>query len=256
MVIEVLGQKYKCGCEKGLSELKVPGILVRLNSIIEWDFCVFPIESKETDEEEEVVIGQDDDGNDIKEKVKKVIQVENRKFLGEDPELKPGNVFLYKGQIIAVDSPDRLILIVSETGYNALNRVYEENIKTEIDLLYNNYYIYSVNYEVVEDGVIPPEFDMTYSVPYNLYNVWKERFVNGRGFLEKGLCLKATMESEDFVFPVDFIMTDWDIRYKSSQFSEDEEDIVKLATHELLSWFYETYRRVKPLERKKESDNS
>ena len=43
-------------------------------------------------------------------------------------------------------------------------------------------------------------------------------------------------------------MTDWNIKYKSSQLEQDE---VGLAVNELLSWFYENYRRVKPLERNK-----
>lgn len=250
MIIEVLSQKYKCGCERGLSELKIPGILNNLNAVIEWDFCRFPLERKELDETEEVVVGQDDDGNDIKESRKKVVEFENKEFLGEDPELKPGNVFLYKGQVIAVDSPDRLILVVSETGFNSLERIYNENMKTEFDLLFNDYQIDSVKYEVIEDGIVPDEFDVTYHVPYSLYNIWKERFLTGRGFLEKGLCLKVIMIADDFFFPVEFIMTDWNVRCKSSQFEEGDEEMIGFAVKELLSWFYENYRRVKPLDRK------
>lgn len=248
MIIEVLAQKYKCGCERGMAELRISEILSKLNAIIEWDFCRFPLIEEETDEEEEVVVGTDDSGNEIKETKKKIITVEKRDFLGDDPELKPGDVFLYKGQVIAVDSPERLILIVSETGYGALDRIYEESMKVEFDLLFNDYQINDVKYEVVENGTVPEEFDETYPVPYNLYNIWKERFLAGRGFLEKGLCLKVTMDAEDFIFPVDFIMTDWNIKYKSSQLEQDE---VGLAVNELLSWFYENYRRVKPLERNK-----
>lgn len=254
MIIEILNQKYKCGCEKGMAELKVPGILLKLNSIIEWDFCVFPQKVEELDETEEVVIGTDDSGNEIKETRKKTVIIEDRNFLGEDPELKPGNVFLYKGQVIAVDSPDRLILIVSETGCGALDRIYEENMKTEFDLMFNDYQIENVTYKVVEDGVIPPEYDMTFPVPYNLYNIWKERFVAGRGFLEKGLCLEVTMEAEEFIFPVNFIMTDWNIRYKSDQFEEGNEEMVEVAIKELLSHFYESYQRIKPLERHKDNE--
>lgn len=253
MVIEVLGQKYRCGCERGMSAVEEDELLVKLNTIIEWDFCRFPIELKETDEDEEVVVGTDDQGNEVKETRKKVVEAENREFLGPDPELKPGNVFLFKGQVIAVDSPTRLVLIVSETGYGALDRIYEENIKTEIDLLFNDYIIDDVTYNVLEDGKIPPEYDEVYPVPYNLYKIWKERFLEGRGFLEKGLALQVTMDAEDFVFPLDFVMTDWNVRYKSTQLEPDE---VGIAVKELLSWFYENFRRIKALERKQESSNS
>lgn len=46
MIIEVLAQKYRCGCEKGMADLVIPGILVKLNAVIEWDFCRFPEEIK------------------------------------------------------------------------------------------------------------------------------------------------------------------------------------------------------------------
>lgn len=41
MIIEVLAQKYRCGCEKGMADLVIPGILVKLNAVIEWDFADF-----------------------------------------------------------------------------------------------------------------------------------------------------------------------------------------------------------------------
>lgn len=58
------------------------------------------------------------------------------------------------------------------------------------------------------------------------------------------------MIADDFFFPVEFIMTDWNVRCKSSQFEEGDEEMIGFAVKELLSWFYENYRRVKPLERK------
>lgn len=216
MIIEVLAQKYRCGCEKGMADLVIPGILVKLNAVIEWDFCRFPEEIKH-------------------EK--------------KDPELKPGNCFLYKGQVIAVDSADRLILVVSETGYGALDRIYEENFKTEFEMIFNDYEIEDVKWEVNDTGEVPTEYDETYKVPYNLYNIWKERFVSGRGFLSPGLCLKVVMTSDSFIMPLEFYMLEWSIRYKSSQLEPDE---VEYATKQLLSWFYDNYKRVKPLERRKD----
>lgn len=122
MIIEVLAQKYRCGCEKGMADLVIPGILVKLNAVIEWDFCRFP---------EEIKHEKKDSADENSEEIE--VRTELRDFLGEDPELKPGNCFLYKGQVIAVDSADRLILVVSETGYGALDRIYEENFKTEFE---------------------------------------------------------------------------------------------------------------------------
>lgn len=42
MVIEVLKNKYKCGCNRGTADLKKAGILDKLNAIIEWDISRFP----------------------------------------------------------------------------------------------------------------------------------------------------------------------------------------------------------------------
>lgn len=242
MIIEVLSQKYRCGCERGMAEFVLPGILIKLNSIIEWDFCRFP---------EEIVQEKADPTDENSQVVER--KIEKRNFLGDDPELKPGNCFLYKGQVIAVDSEDRLILIVSETGYGALDRIYEENLKTEFEMMFNEFNVEDVKWEVEESGIIPDEFDEVYQVPYNYYNIWKERFVAGRGFISPGLCLKVTIESDTFWGPLDFYMLDWSVRYKSSQLEPDE---VEYAVKELLSWFYDHYKRIKALERQTEKENN
>ena len=239
MIIEVLSQKYNCGCNKGMTAIEKPNLLSRLNMVIEWDFCRFP---------EKVVKEKSDPNNPDSEEIEKL--VENREFLGAEPELKPGNVFLYKGQVIAVDSEDRLVLIVSETGYGALERIYEDDFKVEFELIFNDYSVNDVTWKVVEDGVISNDYDITHPVPYNLYNIWKERFIAGRGFLEHGLCIETTIDSDDFVFPIDVIMTDWDVRFKSTQIDEEDTELMDLVTKEILSWFYENYKRVKVLERK------
>lgn len=242
MIIEVLSQKYRCGCERGMAEFVLPGILIKLNSIIEWDFCRFP---------EEIVQEKADPTDENSQVVER--KIEKRNFLGDDPELKPGNCFLYKGQVIAVDSEDRLILIVSETGYGALDRIYEENLKTEFEMMFNEFNVEDVKWEVEESGIIPDEFDEVYQVPYNYYNIWKERFVAGRGFISPGLCLKVTMESDTFWGPLDFYMLDWSVRYKSSQLEPDE---VEYAVKELLSWFYDHYKRIEALERQTEKEDN
>lgn len=242
MIIEVLSQKYRCGCERGMAEFVLPGILIKLNSIIEWDFCRFP---------EEIVQEKADPTDENSQVVER--KIEKRNFLGDDPELKPGNCFLYKGQVIAVDSEDRLILIVSETGYGALDRIYEENLKTEFEMMFNEFNVEDVKWEVEESGIIPDEFDEVYQVPYNYYNIWKERFVAGRGFISPGLCLKVTMESDTFWGPLDFYMLDWSVRYKSSQLEPDE---VEYAVKELLSWFHDHYKRIKALEGQTEKEDN
>ena len=239
MIITVLSQIYKCGCNRGITAIEKSSLLPKLNAIIEWDLCEFPTKLEKTVEKE-----TDEEGKEIE--VEKEVEVEDRNFLGEnEPELKPGNCFLLNGQVIAVDSVDRLVLIVSETGAGALNRLWKECIEPEIDLVFNSYDTEKVDWKVVEENqdVVENEYDQTYKVPYNLYKIWKDHFVEGRGFLKRGLMIEAKMESDNFIFPIDFLLEDWSIKYKSLQLEEDE---VEYAVKECLCWFYNKYPRIKP----------
>lgn len=244
MIITVLTQKYKCGCNRGITALEKPSLLPKLNSIIEWDLCEFP-----TKLEKKKVIVKNDDGKNVEEEQE--IEVEDRNFLGDDPELKPGNCFLFEGQVIAVDSNDRLILLVSETGNGALDRIYEETIKPEIELTFNGFEDTNAKWEVPDDPkTLLEQFDGEYKVPYHLYKIFKDHFVAGRGFLKTGMVIKATMESDNFVFPIEFCMLDWKIKYKTSQLEEDE---IESAAIELLSWFYSNYPRISAPKKKSET---
>ena len=42
MLIQVIGQKYQCGSNIGLYYHDQEGYLKDLNSLIEWDKCIFP----------------------------------------------------------------------------------------------------------------------------------------------------------------------------------------------------------------------
>lgn len=242
MIITVLSQKYKCGCNRGITAIEKSSLLLKLNAIIEWDLCEFP---EKIEIQTEKVTETDDEGNQVEKEVKNEVKVEMRDFLGDEPELKPGNCFLLNGQVIAVDSVDRLVLIVSETGAGALNRLWEECIEPEINLVFNSYDTEKVDWKVVEENqeAVEKEYDQTYKVPYNLYKIWKDHFVEGRGFLKKGLMIEAKMESDTFVFPVELLLEDWSVKYKSLQLEEDE---VEYAVKECLCWFYNKYPRIKP----------
>ena len=241
MIIEVLSGKYECNSEVGITKIKKPLLLLKLNSIIEWEFCKFPVEKTKIENPNKL---KDDDQDYI------IVEEEKRDFLGEDPELKPGNKFCINGQIIAVNSEDELVLLFSNTGYMALDRIYDEIFKTEFDLMFGGTKVISVDWKVNDTGEIPEEFDEEYYPPYCQYSIWKDRFLSGRGFVEKGLSINVRLDSENFIFPVDLIMKDWSVKYKSSQFIEDEEignEFIQLAVTDTLAWFYLNYPRVKPI---------
>ena len=167
MIITVLSQIYKCGCNRGITAIEKSSLLPKLNAIIEWDLCEFPTKLEKKVEKE-----TDEEGKEIE--VEKEVEVGDRNFLGEnEPELKPGNCFLLNGQVIAVDSVDRLVLIVSETGAGALNRLWKECIEPEIDLVFNSYDTEKVDWKVVEENqnVVENEYDQTCKVTSNIYKI-------------------------------------------------------------------------------------
>lgn len=263
MVIEVLSQKYKCGCNRGLAKLEEPDLLSKLNIIIEWDLCKFPTKIEEVDGETEVDV-LDDSGNPTgekrKEKVKK--EVEDREFLGNEPELVPGNTFLLDGQVIAVDSENALVLVLSQTGYMSLQRVWDDLIKPEIELVYNDYPVNSVTWKCLETA---PDFDNEYNIeariPFNLYSQWTSHFVDGREDLkrdqENKLYIECVLDSDDFLFPIHLILTDHTAFVRDLEFDEEDKEEMNRAVKETIAWFIENYpRSINPLDIEKQKQES
>lgn len=254
MVIEVLSQKYLCDCNKGIYKLQKPGILGKLNAIIEWDFCKFPRKERDDSEltSDELALKEklnnisnipEDEANELLSdalNLENTFTVEDRSFLGDDPELKPGNCFLFRGQVIAVNDNDSLVLVVSETGALALDRIWAEHIEPELKLMFNTYETGSVTHEPVDINNIPENLE-TYNAPYSLYKIWKDKYVKGRGYLEKGMCIKTVIESDTTFFPVTLYLLDWTVKYNPEEIEEDQ---IETVVHELLSWFYEKYPRL------------
>ena len=46
MIITVLPNKYRCGSNKGITSIEYPGLVVKLNQIINWDLSKFPLKPK------------------------------------------------------------------------------------------------------------------------------------------------------------------------------------------------------------------
>ena len=215
MIITVLRDKYNCGSNRGITYIDQPNLVGKLNQIINWNLSTFPFKIKEKPEDPDV---------------------EDREFLGKEPELKPGNMFVYDGQVIACDSKDRLILVLSETGALALKRIYENIISLEFDLKFN-YENPHVTFEKDDKANIPADYE-EYTVPYYLMMTFKNNFLLGRDFPRKGLCLKAVLDSDNYVLPTTIYITDWTLKY--NPLIIDKEQIPDTAK-ELFSWFYNKF---------------
>lgn len=214
MVFEVLTQKYKCGCGMGAAELKVPGILDKINELAEWDLVKFP-RTRQHDVEV--------NGETVP------VMLEDRKYLGDDPKLEPGHCIFLGGQVIAFDSPDRMVLVISETGGRSLKRIYEEWIEAEWELTNEIENTIGFDYEDIEE-VDESEYDGTMPIPYSYYRVWKNLYLNGE---EKKIAVKL----DGGFFPTHIVLDKWDIKYKTDEWEEGELDVLEYLVLGVLSWF-------------------
>ena len=260
MVIEVLAQKYKCGCNRGLAKFEEPDLLSKLNIIIEWDLCKFPSKVEEVDGDVEVDV-LDENGNPTGEKKKEKVEkeVEDRNFLGDDPELVPGNMFLLDGQVIAVDSENTLVLVLSQTGYMSLQRVWDDLIKPEIELVYNDYPVNNVTWKCLDS--FNEDYNIEARIPFKLYSQWTSHFVDGRTDLKRDqdgkLNIECVLDSDDFLFPIHLILTDHTAFVKDVEFDEEDGEEMNRAVVETLAWFIENYpRSINPLEVEKQKQES
>lgn len=260
MVIEVLAQKYKCGCNRGLAKFKEPDLLSKLNIIIEWDLCKFPSKTEEVDGDVEVDV-LDENGNPTGEKKKEKVEkeVEDCNFLGDDPELVPGNMFLLDGQVIAVDSENTLVLVLSQTGYMSLQRVWDDLIKPEIELVYNDYPVNNVTWKCLDS--FNEDYNIEARIPFKLYSQWTSHFVDGRTDLKRDqdgkLNIECVLDSDDFLFPIHLILTDHTAFVKDVEFDEEDGEEMSRAVVETLAWFVENYpRSINPLEVEKQKQES
>lgn len=240
MVIEILNKKYRCGCERGMAEIKKPHILTDLNAIIEWKFCTFPDKIINPNYKPEF----DESGKLKNPPVRGTDIAEDREFLGKNPELKPGNCFIVDGgQVIAVDSEDRLILIVSETGHGALDRIWKEKISPEMDMLFNDSDVENATFNLVTLQDIPEEYVKSVTPDFSRYKIWKERFIPGRTTDGPDFVLKVEVEHPDLLFPITIYMRHWSVLYNSEDF--ENSSMAKDIIDQTIDWFYMNCPRIK-----------
>ena len=232
MIIELTAQKYKVGCGKGLDMYEEPNLLDKLNYIIEWDFCKMPVSLVETVEQE---VGG--------EKLKINIYEEDKNRV---TELKVGDTFLFNGQVFAIDSEERIVLVVSGTGRGALGRFIEEVFHPEYKMMYGNRDV-DVDWELHDED--RGEFDTSLSVPYIDYRIWRDRFVAGREDLVKrkkdnAIQVKATVKVEGFLLPIEIILGDWEAYYRSDEFDEEDREMLEEVVRYTLANFVRKYERL------------
>lgn len=156
MIIEFSDIKYQPGHARNCATFKKQNILRYINFILEKDFIKFPENHPE--------------------------------------ELIPGDVFLFQNQVIAVESEDELLLVFSETGGNALQRIYTEYIESELTImspspfeaevpgLEDEEFGPKISWEAVNS--VPKECKETWTAPFGVYRLFKNKLIPGRGFIK------------------------------------------------------------------------
>ena len=221
MVIEISNATYRKGYGQRLDSVSIPGLLAKLNALIEWDHCQFPPKQKEGTEDE---------------------WEEDRNFLGAEPELRVGLAFKYGNQLLALEDENTLVMVMSETGIGGLQRVWKEKIIPEIDIVFNSSDPEDLNLEKAELSDIPEEW-VEKKIPYEVMKLLRDKMMPGRDELFKTpICTKVTMKSGTIFFPIHLYLTDWGFRYDPAELEEDELDFVE---KELVAGLYNKFPRIK-----------
>lgn len=209
--------------KKGHPTVSIPDLLTKLNCIIEWEFCKWPLkEGSETERDE--------------------------KYLGDVPEFKPGDVFSLGGngnlQVIRIIDNDTIGLEHTETTGLALTRIWEEQIKPEIELFFNSNTTSSqIEIEDIDTIFIPADFTASHQIPSYLYQLWRDRCLYGRDWLRENHCLKIVNQSEFTIFPVTYYLTGYRILFNPQDLEGMGDDFVKGLIWETMDWFYNNYTR-------------
>ena len=237
MVITKLLEKYKVGCGRGMSAIKEKNLGLILNSVIDWDNSLVVEETTETDE----------DGNPVK----KI----GKSRLGA--LLEPGDCFCIgtdteKARVVlAIDQEDQLVCVVNDTGPMALQRIWDEKVMPEYELMHHRYDKVEVkSWEPKNTATDFPADDKIIEVPVNKnkYRLWKEKFLRNRGncsFPEAFLELKV-ISDDTFGMEVPLYLTKYTVYTDKSSMFADMTDFMADLVSLTIEWLYNEIPEIKP----------
>ena len=170
MILSNFGRGMKHGLDPSDEKLKdryyfieIPNLLTKLNGIVDWESSDFPAKLKD---------GVDPGSEDA---LKPENLIQNREFLGNPPELKPGDTFKWDSTLFQVNDENSIIPVTSETGFGGAER-FKEMLILEFDAKYNTITADSID---VEDLGIPlsdlelTEIDTPIQVPKLFWDKYK-----------------------------------------------------------------------------------
>ena len=212
---------------KGLLIHEEPGILNKINTVIEWDFVTYP---KKLDNPEEQDLG----------------------YLNFEQELKPGDAFSIGEtgnlQIFRIVSDNKLGLEHTETGGLSLNRFIEKILNPEFETIFNyEFGRGDVKLELCDD--IPENYDFEKRIQYEKYKIWADRFFPGRPECENKV-LKLSIDTNDLIFPLNIYIKKNSVFFNKEDLL-DETEFVNWVIDNILAWICNNYPRLALIEKPK-----
>ena len=228
MIIGFTLEKYRKD-GKGI-HVEVPDLLEKLSTIVDIEHSEFPSRWKETE-----------DGKGYR---KEKIAIDEF-FKDREKKLIPGDVFVYDGQIFAIEDEKTLCLRVSETGGKAAFRFVDEILNPEYEIAIGK------DRNSIENVKVSTDIDICYITDKKFEHIklpfYISRFMNQRcGFIENGGTLAKTIKAEFEDSNVSFCPVTIYITTQNGYVWFDPEEIfdeqAEFLASDFLTWAWNNYR--------------
>lgn len=215
MIISRFSQEYNCGCGRGIIDYEKPNILTFLNSVIEWDWSV------------------------------------NANKKSPKNELVPGDTLEIQStsgtkNILAVDSENKLVLIISETGPLALERICKEIVIPEYEMFIQDldcFDSFEWSFKTSDEVNLEDASFQRIPIPdYNKFKIILDRLV------------KKELKASGFIMEIKFAhelmlglestiyVTQKEVLFKESQVTDP--DAIPIIWEDILGYLYQNYDRI------------
>lgn len=215
MIISRFSQEYSCGCGRGIIDYEKPNILTFLNSVIEWDWSV------------------------------------NANKKSPKNELVPGDTLEIQStsgtkNILAVDSENKLVLIISETGPLALERICKEIVIPEYEMFIQDldcFGSFEWSFKTSDEVNLEDTSFQRIPIPdYNKFKIILDRLVK-KELKASGFIMEIKFAHElMFGLESTIYVTQKEVLFKESQVTDP--DAIPVIWEDILGYLYQKYDRI------------
>lgn len=215
MIISRFSQEYNCGCGRGIIDYEKPNILTFLNSVIEWDWSV------------------------------------NANKKSPKNELVPGDTLEIQStsgtkNILAVDSENKLVLIISETGPLALERICKEIVIPEYEMFIQDldcFGSFEWNFKTSDEVNLEDTSFQRIPIPdYNKFKIILDRLVK-KELKASGFIMEIKFAHElMFGLESTIYVTQKEVLFRESQVTDP--DAIPVIWEDILGYLYQKYDRI------------